>query len=372
MQTEKTTKAGIAYGKEIKKLRQEIFSRKNQTYFAEKINELLPKSSTVFLDQKKVSNLETGTINNKISETLIKDLDKIFTDMGYEIDRDVLNDFLTEVKKSYHTKKNKTVAIIYENDNILARPNNKTFKYYEGKYFCMFHSTDSSDPKCIHAEMEIIREHSLNQCITTLIIKEGDKAIKEYDGLFVFNTHYNMWYSVMVGKEKQEICLIAAPHFNSTIRNNQLNVALVITTSAGMQKRPTMHRMFISRNKINEEQEKLILAQLKFNDDTISISETSLTHLEADIKKELKDTTDQEDIRRYNAVLKCIEEIRKSPSEKYYKIDEAIIYDSNKISNNKSILSYAICKIRQYTDNKYYNKLSDTVHEICTKVMNIK
>ena len=231
MKTEKTTKSGIAYGGEVKKIRKEFFPGKNQTHFAKKINEMLPANSLLMLDQKTVSNLETGTKNKKISEDLIKALDKVFVEMGYEMDRKILNDFLIETKNNYHEKKEKTVAIIHENDNILSKPNNEIFKYYQGSYFCLFHSTDSSDPKCIIAEMEITRESSLNQCVTKFIIKEDNKIIKEYDGTFVFNSHYSMWYSIMVGKEKQEICLLAAPHFNSTIRNNQLNVALVITTS---------------------------------------------------------------------------------------------------------------------------------------------
>lgn len=47
------TKARIEYGKELKKVRKKFFPRKNQTYFAEKINSLLPQNLDSFLDQKK-------------------------------------------------------------------------------------------------------------------------------------------------------------------------------------------------------------------------------------------------------------------------------------------------------------------------------
>ena len=366
------TKARIDYGSELKKIRKKFFPRKNQTQFAEKINSLLPQNSDVFLDQKKISNLETGTITKNIPETLIEDLDEIFINMGYTMSRDILNNFLAEIRNSFQDKKIKPVAIITENDNLLSKSDNKIFHYYHGKYYCIFHSTDSSDPKCIYGEMEIENCNESNQTITKFKILENDEVIKEYEGVFVFNTHYNMWYSILVGKQKQEICMIAAQHFNSTLRNNQLNVALVITTSAGMQKRPTMHRMVISRNKIGVKQKELLLSQLKLNDDTIFISESRLTLLESNIIKDLNNTTDTLEKQHYNAILKCIEEIRKMPCESYYKIDEAIIYDSTIISTDKRIRAYALCKIREHTENKYYNKLSNTVHEICTKIMKLK
>lgn len=366
------SKARIDYGSELKKIRKTYFPHKNQTQFAEKLNGLLPQNSDVFLDQKKISNLETGTITKNIPEALIKNLDEIFINMGYTMSRDIFDNFLTEIHTSFQDKKIKAVATIYENDNLLSKSDNKIFSYYHGKYYCIFHSTDSSDPKCIYGEMEINGGDSLNQTITKFKIIENNEVIKEYEGVFVFNTHYNMWYSILIGKKKQEVCMIAAQHFNSTLRSNQLNVALVITTSAGMQKRPTMHRMVISRNKICEKQRDLLLSQLKLNDDTIFISKEKLNLLESDIVKELNNSKDSTEKHYYNAMLKSIEEIRKMPCESYYKIDEAIIYDSTIISNDKKIRAHVICKIREYTENRYYNKLSNTVHEICTKIMKLK
>lgn len=199
------SKARIDYGSELKKIRKTYFPHKNQTQFAEKLNGLLPQNSVDFLDQKKISNLETGTITKNIPETLIKNLDEIFINMGYTMNRDVFNNFLTEIHTSFQDKKIKAVATIYENDNLLSKSDNKIFSYYHGKYYCIFHSTDSSDPKCIYGEMEINGGDSLNQTITKFKIIENNEVIKEYEGVFVFNTHYNMWYSILIGKKKQEV-----------------------------------------------------------------------------------------------------------------------------------------------------------------------
>ena len=77
--------------------------------------------------------------------------------------------------------------------------------------------------------------------------------------------------------------MLTASHFNSTIHPNLLNVAIALTTSSGIEKRPTMHRILISRKRIrNKETLELIQAQLCLNTDQICISKTALDALRAD------------------------------------------------------------------------------------------
>lgn len=363
--------ARINFGKEVKKMRKNLFPQKSQTGFSKIINEHLNDTKFI-LSQKKVSDIERG---NKIPipESFVIEFAKISNDFGYEFDKKIVSDFLKEIKnikKNAHNSK--PIISIVEHEDLVSKSTRKVFEQYIGSYNCLFHSTDSSEPKAIKGIMEIKEDSMNNQCRVTFSIIENSVAIKEYEGIFILNSHYNMWYSLLVGKEKQEICMIASQHFNSTLRKNLYNIALVITTSAGIRKRPTMHRMFISRDDITKNKMDLIIPQLKLNDDTIFISETELTNLKSDMQKKLTEPVDEKQKRYFDVVLKCIAEIEKSPSEKYYRISEAIIYDSNKISKDKKILGYAISKIRRYTDNKYYNKLSDTVHEICTNIMKFK
>lgn len=127
-----------------------------------------------------------------------------------------------------------------------------------------------------------------------------------------------------------------------------------------------MHRMIISREKISDDKIELLLSQLKLNDDTILISEYQLNALREDVKEEFNDEHNIRIKEYYQIIMKCIEEIEKQPCEKYYKINEALIYDSKNICANKRTLGYIVSLLRKYTDNKYYNKLSDTVHEICS------
>lgn len=232
------------------------------------------------------------------------------------------------------------------------------------------------DLSCFSNHIELTLNSNNDIDFADWLLQSDDHLIlyKDKDGIpIVFILVYkDKIKQIIYNSTIKSRCMIAAQHFNSTLRSNQLNVALVITTSAGMQKRPTMHRMVISRNKICEKQRDLLLSQLKLNDDTIFISKEKLNLLESDIVKELNNSKDSTEKHYYNAMLKSIEEIRKMPCESYYKIDEAIFYDSTIISNDKKIRAHVICKIREYTENRYYNKLSNTVHEICTKIMKLK
>lgn len=358
------------FGKELKKVRKTLFPNYNQERFADKINSNLPPETDFFLDQKKVSLLETGK-NITVSKSFLTILNDLCSTWGCQLDNEIVESFKSLMPKTKKVQ-NKTIIKIAEHENILSKPYQKIFSNYFGQYNCIFHSTDSSDPKCIKGIMEIKRDDIENQCKAYFEIVEDKRIIKTYEGPFFFNTYYDMWYCILIEKKLQEICMITAKHFNTSIRDNLLNVALVITTSAGKKKRPTMHRMFITRQDINSIQEELILSQLKLNDDTIFISENELHILEQESYDRLNSCNEVDEKTLYEIIIKCIQEIKNQPCEKFYRIDESILYDTKTISTDKSILGVAVSKIREHTNNKYYNKLSDTVHEICSEIMETK
>lgn len=354
------------FGCAIKAFRKHI--KKNQTRFAEIINDKL-NSKAFTLDQKKISQLENGK-KIKLSKNFIEEFISIFKEMcnqnEYSIDETILDNFLTEAQNYASTPSSKPIINIFEHENLLVEPHQDVFIQYSGKYNCFFYSTDSTEKKYLTGIMEITNEERTKQCKALFSLIENEKVIKKYEGVFFINRHYNMWYCILIGTQKQEVCMIASQLFTATLRKNLFNVALVITTSAGVKKRPTMHRMIISREDIPNEKIEVLLSQLKLNDDTILISESKLKALKKDITQKLNIQHNEKLEEYYRVIFKCIEEIEKQPSEKYYRIDESLIYDSSTICTDKKSLGYAISIIRQYTNDKYYNKLSDTVHEICS------
>ena len=85
--------------------------------------------------------------------------------------------------------------------------------------------------------------------------------------------------------------MLTASHFNATLRQNQFNMTLALTTSAGVQKRPTVHRLFLSRKPIPKKDRQLIQAQLMMNTDSICISEKALLDLENETKLQVQKAT---------------------------------------------------------------------------------
>ncbi len=362
------SKIRIAFGEEFKKIRKKFFPQYNQTRFADIINEHLDLSWDFSLDQKKVSQIELGR-SIQVPEIFIDKFCRYCSEvLKYEVNPSIVDEYIN-INREINSHFSKQIIKVSEYEHLICKSSDKIFSQYFGTYNCLFYSTDSLNRKPIKGILTIKSDTSTNQCKAEFQILDDKNIIKEYEGVFMFNTHYSMWYCILVGKLKQEVCMLVAQHFKSTLKDNLFNIAFAITSSAGMKKRPTVHRMFISRKKIDIDKIDLLLAQLKLNDDTIFISEDNILALEQSIKKELENSCDDTQKYRLGIVAECIERIKHCKCEKYYRIDESELYDTHTICDDKVILGYAVSKIRQCTENKYYNKLSDTVHEICSEIM---
>lgn len=55
--------------------------------------------------------------------------------------------------------------------------------------------------------------------------------------------------------------------------------------------------------------------------------------------------------------------------ESYYTIDESIIYDSSEITDNRTQRANIVSILRENSNSEYYNKISDTVEEICLNII---
>lgn len=243
---------------------------------------------------------------------------------------------------------------------------------YCGEYYSLFLSTDSADKRLVEGKLKIFQDQAdPNLCSARMILYDQKrKPIKWYSGTCFINRHYRTWHCILIGHKKQEVCMLTASHFNATLRQNQFNMALALTTSAGSQKRPTVHRLFFSRNPIPKKDRHLIQAQLLLNTDSICISENALLDLEKDTNLQIQKAKSKLERSEYQAVLAAIQKIRElGQKETYYTIDESIIYDAETIAANKRSRGFAVSRIRIRTGNVYYNKISQTVLEICTNIL---
>lgn len=246
---------------------------------------------------------------------------------------------------------------------------------YCGEYHSLFFSTDSDDRRLVEGLFQIEEDpsdSSLCRAHMTLY-NENHTEIKWYSGPFFINRHYRTWHCILIGHKKQEVCMLTSCHFNATLCPNQFNMALALTTSSGGQKRPTVHRLFLSRNPVPPKDRTLIQAQLMLNTDSICVSEDMLLALEDDTKRRLSKIKSKQKQSEYQAVLNAIDTIRHvGQKQTYYTINESIIFGSETIATEKHYRGVAVAKLRACSNNVYYNKVSQRVLEFCSDILEKK
>lgn len=353
------------FGEEIRKYRHEQPTIISQERLSIRINMKLNNGNLSRLNQKSISRIELADSSVILPSKTVKAIAE-----ECNIPSDVFQPYLDLMNVVEDIKGHKKPLVsIKEKEQLLANPSNTEFENYQGEYYCYFYSTDSAEPKLIKGRLFLNIDTEYSMCRAELKVLRDDEPIKVYCGQFVLNLHYRKAYMVLIGKDKQELCFLIFNHFNSTINLNQLNMALALTSSSGSQKRPTMHRVLISRKQLNEKSEKLIIPELKLNTDKIIISESNLEKLQKEISKKFE--LEKENNNHYVGVLNCIKYIKENcTKEAYYTIDESIIYDSSTITEDEIERSYIISILREKSNTEFYNKISDTIEEICLKIVN--
>lgn len=339
----------------------------SQKQLANKISRELPEGEKAF-EQKKISNLERNVSNVRLTEAGIRAIQSVC-----QLSDDIVAPLLEEIANAPAQARTSSCPVhIQEKGQLSCKVSDpdSALGGYCGEYNCLFVSTDSASPDLVEGKLRIGADPDRSgQCLAHMTIYNNKKEIKWYSGPFFLNQHYRTWHCILVGEKRQEICMLTASHFNATLLSNQYNMALSLTTSSGVQKRPTVHRLLISRKPIPQEAHKLIRAQLRLNTDSICIEEDALAELEKDTLQHLEAAVEEKDALKYRAVLKCIARIRGAKQRVYFTIDESIIYDSQEIAEKQEVRSFVVSEIRSYTPNMYYNKVSQTVLDICADII---
>ena len=95
-----------------------------------------------------------------------------------------------------------------------------------------------------------------------------------------------------------------------------------------------------------------------------------LNELEAEVKTKLGRLRRESSREKMRAILDCIDHIKENADrEVYYKIDESIIYDSGMFSDDVKTRSLIVSALREYSGALFYNKVSNTVEEICKNLV---
>lgn len=342
----------------------------SQEQLSKKVSKLLPQDAPRFY-QKKLSRIENADPSLNLTKVEISILQKICDLKDADV-APLLQFFSQEEVQNPRKKEEIQESKIIGSSTVLLqihmpeasqlifdmRSPTSELSGYCGEYHSLFFSTDSNDKRLVEGLFRIEEDPSdpsLCRAHMTLYDKEHIE-IKWYSGPFFINRHYRTWHCILIGHEKQEICMLTSCHFNATLCPNQFNMALALTTSSGGQKRPTAHRLFLSRTPVAPKDRALIQAQLMMNTDNICVSEDMLFTLENDMRQRLQKIRSKQKRLEYQAVLNAIDTIRHvGQKQTYYTINESIIFGSETIATEKHFRGVAVAMLRVCSNNVYYS-----------------
>ena len=335
-------------------------ARKRQNISQKDLAKLMTEKTGQKFDQRKISYIENGELKRPLSDTVISALAHLLS-LSEEDCRLAYSPDSQEVSLD-------SWLYVRGHGYILANAKqSKALKFHLGKYFCIFHSTESSSQKIQRGILELNKQ-SNGQCSAEfLLLKPDNTPIKQYSGLFFINTYFDTCYCILCGNSWQEINMLIMPWFKPTSSDNQYMMALVLTTSAGTNKRPTAHRMLISRKELRGQALELATSQLQLNTDSIYIKEDQLNCLETAVKEQQQQHPDSKHL---DLALKFCQIIRQE-GERFtmYRIDESRLLEVESICKDVQQRALATALIRTYSDGFYHNKIGKSGQEIFKSIL---
>lgn len=258
---------------------------------------------------------------------------------------------------------------IDENDNLVCNTKRSAYKgYLNNEYSIYFYSTISSENKLIHGKLHL-NDTDENRCKISLklytgkIDISGERITKNYTGDMIISIPLASCYCILVNQSIGEMCFLIFHHMFLFNHEMMCRVGASLTTSSGENRRPTLHRMIISKYEFDLQDDSpdlhFLKGQLKLNDSQIMISKASL--------EELKRYALKNNLKEFQDFFSSFETL--STSEEYFIIDENKLLDST-ISISTKI--QCISLLRERSISNKYNKISTKSDEYLFKYLEYK
>lgn len=138
---------------------------------------------------------------------------------------------------------------------LVSDPKKEEYRPYLGKMFCYFISTSDNEDKLITGVVTV--EPREKFCEAGIEIDTGEKdivnepIIKPYDGRLFVSNAMSSAYFILKCESLGEICTIILRHRLYAIKQVECRIGLCLTTCAGENKVPTVHRILFTRHKLD-------------------------------------------------------------------------------------------------------------------------
>lgn len=246
---------------------------------------------------------------------------------------------------------------IREDDMLIDNPTHPAFKGYLRSFKVYFNSTISSENKILQGDLKFQPSENRRYCAAELILDTGKKKTdgevvqKHYKGKMLISLSMSACYCILTEVDIGEICFMVFNHMFLFHEELVCRLACVTTVSSGGNKRPTMHRLLISRIEFDvdnpkTEDFKFLRGQLMLN--------TSDIVIEKKVYDRMKET--EKDILDQNEIRELLDEFENGCERlEVYRIDESKLRNMSCATGSKVKL---ISLLREYSMSSKYNKIS--------------
>ncbi len=128
-------------------------------------------------------------------------------------------------------------------------------------FYCYFYPTISSEHSLLCGRLRFTKNKARQRCDA-----DGEAVKKLYRGPLIVSIPQRSCYCILSNLEYGEICMLNFHHrYFLTQHSLQCRLACAITTSAGENRRPTVHRMLITKNALSDADLKILKPQMRLN-----------------------------------------------------------------------------------------------------------
>lgn len=248
-----------------------------------------------------------------------------------------------------------SIDFISENDvgnNLLiTNPKDPAFAGFLNDYFVYFYQTSGDMPNIVNGTLSFSPSADGDYCCASLKIPVNSDtseniSYKKYNGQLIISKPMRTAYCQLYSKTLGEYYQIYFRHWY--ILNNSLKctMACALTTCSGSNRRPTLHRICLSKAAIDDSHMKILKSQLLLNDGNIILSHSNYHNF-------LQSESTPE---KYKTLLK-----QNTYFERCIAFKESTLLNSNLSIEEKLDL---ISSLRVLSTAQKYNKVSKRTEDI--------
>lgn len=204
----------------------------------------------------------------------------------------------------------------------------KEFDGLQGKYHVLFHSTGADEEKVLEGTLQIGRALGEKMCRVRFTLdtgeydRQGDPVQKQYEGQTVIAPMSEIIYCILSSERQGEISILTFRYRSFKVKDMACRMGLALTVSAGEQRFPVAHKLFISREKLTGTLRENILQMLRLSNHEFKVSQHTL-----DIIK-----------RQYPKYAPVCNELQGKEFRKYITVDENTFWQENGVIEKKELL----------------------------------